>query len=211
MKKVTLSLLLFGWASLTSVNMYSAQILLSGHIYESQGNKPISVSIEFKDKNGKKISTKSNSISGEYQQILESNTNYSVVLNSNEILRREYKIHTLDTNDYAEQKLNFSVFKPIIGSKILEANIFSNGTSNLTDNGKEQLEELQSMLRFNRNLNVEVRISANNSNLIQSRIDVINNIIGGWKRENPRIKVIKFDNNNFDFDVNISDIKSYLD
>lgn len=211
MKKVTLSLLLLGWTSLASVNMFSAQILLSGHIYESQAKKPISVSIEFKDKNGKKISTKSNSISGEFQQILESNTNYSVILNSNETLRSEYKIHTLDTNEYAEQKVNFFVFKPIIGSKILETNIFSNGSSNLTDNGKEQLEELQSMLRFNRNLNVEVRISANNSNLVQSRIDVINNIIGDWKRENPRIKVIKFDSNNFDFDVKISDIKNYLD
>lgn len=210
MKKIKY-LLLFLMFFLFFINeSFAAQILLNGFVFDSQTKKPIGVSIEFKDADGKRIKTQSNSITGEFQQILESNSKYSVVLNSEEILRREIKIKTLDTNQYAEQKIELNVFKPLVGNKIFSGNIFDPNSEKITVEGEQELEELQLLLRFNRNLNVEFKISGD-KDLIKSRKDVLTNLIENWKREKSRIKILEGNENEHDFIVKISDIKSYLD
>jgi len=210
MKKVTYLVYFLIFLVICISPSFSAQILLHGFIFESQSNKPIGVSIEFKDANGKKIKTQSNSLTGEFQQILESNSKYSVVLNSDDILRREIKLHTVDTNQYAEQKIEFSVFKPIVGNKIFAGNIFNSNSSKISTAGVEQLEELQLLLRFNRNLNVEFKISGN-EDLVKTRKEILLNYIENWKREKSRIKILEGKEKEYDFVVKISDIKSYLD
>ncbi len=210
MKKVTYLVYFLIFLVICISPSFSAQILLHGFIFESQTIKPIGVSIEFKDANGKKIKTQSNSLTGEFQQILESNSKYSVVLNSDDILRREIKLHTVDTNQYAEQKLELNVFKPIVGNKIFAGNIFNSNSSKISTAGEEQLEELQLLLRFNRNLNVEFKISGN-EDLVKSRKEILTNYIENWIREKSRIKILDGNEKEYDFVVKISDIKSYLD
>lgn len=210
MKKVTYLLLFLAISLFFLNNIYASQILLHGYIFDSQSKKPIGVSIEFKDADGKKIKTQSNSLTGEFQQILESNTKYSVVLNSEDILRREVKIQTIDTNQYAEQKIEFNVFKPTVGNKIFAGNIFQLNSTKISIDGEQQLEELQLLLRFNRNLNVEFKISGDND-LVKLRKDIVSNWIENWKREKSRIKILEGNEKENDFVVKISDIKSYLD
>jgi len=131
-------------------------------------------------------------------------------LNSDDILRREIKIKTLDTNQYAEQKIEINVFKPVVGNKIFAGNIFYPNSSKISTEGEQELGELQLLLRFNRNLNVEFKISGD-SELVKSRKDILANWIENWKREKSRIKILEGNENEFDFVVKISDIKSYLD
>lgn len=210
MKKVTFLLIFIAFFLFIFNSLFSAQVLLHGFVYDSQSKNPIGVAIEFRDSEGKKIKSQSNTLTGEFQQILESNTKYSVVLNSSDVLRREVKIKTLDTNQYAEQKIEFNVFKPVVGNKIFAGNIFYPNSTKISTDGEKELEELQLLLRFNRSLNVEFKISGD-ENLLKSRKDILANWIENWKREKSRIKILEGNEKEHDFIVKISDIKSYLD
>ncbi|HRP01116.1 MAG TPA: hypothetical protein PLE30_00540 [Candidatus Kapabacteria bacterium] len=210
MKKVTQSYVFILSFLCLSLPLFSTQILVQGKIIDSQSKQAIGVNIEFKDTNGKKIKTQSNSQTGEFQQILESNTIYNVVLMSNDILRKEVKFHTLDTNSYAEQKVNFNVIKPIVGSIILDDNLFENNSNTLSNDSKDKLEELQLLLRFNRNLNVDIKVSSKNKDLMASRLEVLKNYINNWKRENPRITINVGNTNSDNILVQISTIKDFL-
>jgi len=210
---------------INNYEIYSAQIILNGRIIEENTQKPIGVNIELRDENGKKNKSQSNSLTGEFQFVVESNKTYNVILNSDEILRRDFKFKTLDTNTYAEQTVEWYVFKPKIGNRIFKGNIFKINTWQLTNEGEEILEEIKMTLRFNRNLFVNFNISAENiitdkkgkktiktdEKLLEQRKNVLISIVDTWTKEKNRIRINESNDNNYDFIVQISDLKNYLD
>lgn len=186
-------------------------ILVKGQIYDVTTKKPIGVEIEFRDSQGKKIKCQSNSLSGEYQQVLNSNTQYTVILNNSDILRREFKFKTLDTNDYAEQIEDWGVVVPKPGAVLFKGQIYDSGNDNFSAQGIDKLEELQMLLRFNRELHVEFVVNSLNSVSKDGRVNNLEALINRWTRENPRITIrqskSKSDN---DLLVVITKVKNFI-
>jgi len=226
MVKVTKFLLLIiSILFLVNSTTYSTLVLVTGIITEEDSGNPIGVNIEIRDKNGKKIKTQSNSLSGEFQQILNAGEHFTVILYNDNIIRREFKFSTIDTNSYAEQKENWSVFKPVVGSKIFKGNIFIHGSKDFLESAQDVLEEMQMLLRFNRNLIVTFKLSAEmnhadkkgkkinktDENLLSERIKILNDYISKWTKERNRIKIDSKSDEHNDFVVQISEIKNYLD
>lgn len=187
-----------------------SHILIKGSITEETTQKPIGVEIEFRDSEGKRIKSLSNSLTGEFQQILNSNSEYTVILNSNEILRKEFRFRTLDTNDYAEQEIDWTVVKPQPGAIIFRGGIFG-GDNNFTKAGLEKLEEIQMILRFNRELHVDFRVNNTNQSDATTRIASLEKHIEKWNREKGRIH-LKSDKNtgNHDLIVVITKVKEFI-
>jgi hypothetical protein len=186
-------------------------ILVKGQIFDETTKKPMGVEIEFRDAQGKKIKCQSNSISGEFQQVLSSNTQYTVILNNSDILRREFKFKTLDTNDYVEQIEDWGVVVPKPGTVLYKGQIYDSNNDNFSSNGTEKLEELQMLLRFNRELHVEFVVNSLNSVSQDGRVKNLEQLINRWTRENPRISIrqskSKSDN---DLVVVITKVKDFI-
>ncbi len=207
-----INLLLFG--CIFSINVVVSKnfshILVKGFITEESTQKPIGVEIEFRDSDGKRIKSLSNSLTGEFQQILNSSSEYTVILNSSEILRKEFRFRTLDTNDYAEQEIDWTVIKPQPGAIIFRGGIFGSDNS-FTKSGTEKLEEIQVILRFNRELHVDFKVNNTNKSDTNARIALLEKHIEKWNREKGRITV-KSDKNSggHDLIVEITKVKEFI-
>jgi hypothetical protein len=206
-----LSIVVFAFVTNEANARNFTHILVKGQIFDETTKKPIGVEIEFRDAQGKKIKCQSNSLSGEFQQVLNSNTQYTVILNNSDILRREFKFKTLDTNDYAEQIEDWGVIVPKPGTVLFKGQIYDSGNDNFSAQGMEKLEELQMLLRFNRELHVEFVVNSLNSVSKDGRVQNLEQLINRWTRENPRISIrqskSKSDN---DLLVVITKVKNFI-
>jgi hypothetical protein len=217
---------LFGFGS-SSQMFSSVQVLIKGKITDELNHKPIGVNIEFRDNNGKKIKCQSNSLSGEFEQVLESGQKFKVILSSDVILRKEFKFSVIDTNQYAEQKTDWLVIKPVIDAIVFQGSVFNDNDSNISRAGTESLEELQMLLRFNRTLHVVFKIyteeiitikgkkktTSINLELLDKRVKAIEQIISSWTMENPRIQIKQIDNSveQYNLVVQITKLQSYVE
>jgi hypothetical protein len=208
--------------------MYSSvQILIKGKIVDELNHKPMGVNIEFRDKNGKKIKCQSNSISGEFEQVFESGQKFSVILNSDEILRKEFKFSVIDTNQYIEQNADWIVIKPVPGATVFKGSVFDDKESQFSTAGLESLEELKMLMRFNRTLHVVFKIyteeivtvkgkkktTSINIELLNNRVKVLQETISSWTMEKNRIELKPIDDltDKNNLVVQITKLQSYVD
>lgn len=189
----------------------NTQILVKGIIIEENTKEPIGVSIELRSEDGKKIKTQSNSETGLFEQLLPSGVKYLVILNSDDVLRKEFEFSTEVADKYKEQVTEWTVVKPNMGSKIFSGNIFNPEQSEISSEGLKNLKELQMLLRFNRTISVVFEITGNQS-LAQNRLNVLNNHIENWNREKSRIELKLNTNKSSDKDllVRITKIEDFL-
>lgn len=167
----------------------NAQVLIKGVTFDENTNQPIGVSIEFKSADGKKIKTQSNINSGLFEQLLPAGENYTVILSSDNILRKEFSFKVDVTDKFKEQKTEWSVLVPVVGAKIFAGNIFKKGTSSISDDGAQKLKELQMLLRFNRSLYVSFNIESENESLSKDRVNELNTLLDTWMREKTRVEL----------------------
>ena len=189
----------------------NTQILVKGIIIDENSKEPLGVSIEMRTEDGKKIKTQSNSETGLFEQLLPSGVKYTVILNSDDILRKEFEFSTDVAEQYKEQLTEWTAVKPKKGSKVFSGNIFNAGKSEISSEGLKKLKELQMLLRFNRSLYVEFEISGENS-LAEKRLSEINRHIESWTREKSRIELKPIENQSGDKDllVRITKIEEFL-
>lgn len=189
----------------------NTQILVKGIIIDENSKEPLGVSIEMRTEDGKKIKTQSNSETGLFEQLLPSGVKYTVILNSDDILRKEFEFSTDVAEQYKEQLTEWTAVKPKKGSKVFSGNIFNAGQSEISSEGLMKLKELQMLLRFNRSLYVEFEISGENS-LAEKRLSEISRHIESWTREKSRIELKPIENQSGDKDllVRITKIEEFL-
>jgi hypothetical protein len=166
------------------------QVLLKGVIIDEFTDEPTGVDIRFIDPSGKKINTKSNSISGKFEQLLEAGTTYTVELTGPEVLDKEFKFDIIESENFTEQKTDWTVVKFAVGATLYNWDLFDNGSSNLNAGANSNLEKLKKMLRFNRSVYLEIILSDDSGNggpLAQERLKALKAVVDTWRREGRKI------------------------
>jgi hypothetical protein len=189
----------------------NSQVLVKGIVKDDNTNEPLGVSIELRGSDGKKLKTQSNSLTGLFEQLLPADMTYSVILNSDDIIRKEFEFKTDTATQFKEQEVEWTAIKPLPGAKIFSGAIFINDDSQISDLGESRLQEIQLLLRFNRSLYVVFEVAGDNA-LYMSRIDVLKNKIESWTREKSRIEYKSSQNksNSNDLLVKITKIEDFL-
>lgn len=188
----------------------NAQILVKGILVDENSGEPISAEIELRSKDGKKVKTQSNSITGKFEQLLPSGESYTVIVNSEEIIRKEFEFTTETADAFKEQETKWTAVKPRTGVKIFSEDIFQSGSSELSTKGIDKLKQLQMLLRFNRSLFVSIAIGGDD-NLKSDRIDRIRREIDKWTREKSRIENVgKSENSVKEVNVIVNKIEEFL-
>jgi hypothetical protein len=149
-------ILIFCIVVLTTNLIYSADnILLKGKLINEIDGKPIGAEVTFEDQEGDKIKVTADKLSGMFEQLLKADHNYNVTFDSPEIIRKETSLKTDESKTYAEQSEEFKVVKMEAGNKIVALNVSDDGSS-LSSAGISALNELKTLLRFNRSLYIDI-------------------------------------------------------
>lgn len=149
---VTILVLLF---TLVSFAFEGKTTLLKGTVTNGSTGEPMSIELEFKTEGAPKV--KVQAMQGKYEQALSTNTKYMVTFVSKDVLREEIEIKVQDHKDaYNEQVMNFKVKKIVKGLEIKKFKLFENGTSSMTADGKKSIDDIKTLIRFNRSIEVEL-------------------------------------------------------
>lgn len=129
--------------------------LLKGTVTNSTNGEPMSIELEFKTDGAPKV--KVQAMQGKFEQALSTNTKYFVTFVSKDVLREEIEIKVQDHKDaYNEQIMNFKVKKIEKGLVIKKFNLFDNGTATMSSEGKKSIDDIKTLIRFNRTIEVEL-------------------------------------------------------
>ncbi len=201
----------FNYMSAQFLSGKNAQILVKGFVKEAETGEYLAVDIEFRTEDKKKIKTKSNLLDGSFEQLLPAGEKFIVILNSDDILRKEFSFTTDEASEYKEQKTEWTAVKPKEGSKVFTGDIFASGKQNLKPEAQNTLKELQMLMRFNRGIHVDFLVSGE-KNIVEKRKVELSKIIACWIREKERINVITGSNSdkNSDLTVKIRKVEDFL-
>lgn len=201
-----------------SNNIYSqflsgknSQVLIKGIVRDDNTQEPLGVDIELRSIDGKKLKTKSNTLTGLFELLLPADVIYSVFLNSEDIIRKEFEFKTDTASQFKEQDVEWNVIRPLPGAKIFSGDIFLKDNNQLTQVGESKLKEIQMLMRFNRSLFVVFEVTGDKQ-LSESRIDALKKQVETWTREKSRIEykssqIISGANN---FYVKITKVEDFL-
>lgn len=190
MKSINLLILLAIIFSTT--NIYSQDLstrIVKGVITDKTSGKPIALDIQIEDSKGKKFKIKSNS-TGNYEQLLQANETYKFTFLDPEVLREEVDFKaTAPDASYAPQIKNFEVFVMKEGVELYDFDVFDKGSESISSAGKAKLENLKSIMRFNRALSINIEIhpdDSNNNALSQKRLAKLKELTDGWGKFNRK-------------------------
>lgn len=171
----------------------AGQVLVKGVVTDAATGKPLGVTIDIYGPSDKRINTKSNSLDGKYEQLLEGGATYRFIFQSFDILRTEKNIEVKDNGSFAEQEENIKVKKIAKGDIIKEYNIFTDGTSDFVPGYENYMRELQEMLRFNRSLNLDLVVSAGGNDTLRTRrLEMLSKYVAedrAWRRYKKKVSV----------------------
>ena len=152
---------------LTQNDVYSfnkaVQVLVKGTIIDEYTGKPVEAQLEFRDQNGRKIKTKSNSIDGSWEQIFNAGDQLEVILSNWNVARKIDRLVVKDTNAFFEQKTDYAVRLFEVGKPIYKLNIYEPQTAKFKENHNMILDSLKDVLLFARNIKVELRTNSHDS------------------------------------------------
>jgi len=214
---VVLMLLFLTFTSI-KLNAKKGQTLIKGTITNTTNGKIESVEIVFKDSNGKKFSTKSNSITGKYEQLLRSDEKYKIYFKRFDVLREEIEITPKKGEEiFTEQPLDFQVKLLKKGATLAEYDLFESNSANILPRSESQLKKLKKLLKFNRAIKVTIQVSGSdsesNSSLVDARLSAIKELVSKWRNFNKSAKLIvenNYSNANNDAHVIISQVKDLM-
>lgn len=156
--KIFILILLLSQKLLPQINNNSSPILVRGMITDLIDNSPMQVEIRFEDPNGKYFKINSNSLTGNFEQILSSNTQYKVRLFAKNIFPTEFILTTPEVKTYTEIEQNYQVIKLELGRTVLVYDLFSEGKTDLSSAITQFLDELNIKMRFNRNVKIKIEV-----------------------------------------------------
>jgi hypothetical protein len=145
------------------LNKSSSQVLVKGKVTDEFTGKPMGIDIVFENDKGTKIKIKSNSDNGTYEQLLEAGETYGIILSNYDIIRQKEKIIVDTTKNFKEQSRNFVVKQLTVGRTVLSLDGFEPNTFDLNQGCKDKLDEIETLLKFNRSVKLEFRITSHDS------------------------------------------------
>ena len=147
----------------------AGQYLVKGVVTDKFSGKPTGSVIEFRSPDGKKIKTQSNSISGEYQQVLQTGVQYDIIFTGSDVARQIEKVPSATSDSYHEVIANYSIKKFYAGMEFDKVDAFKSGNSSIGQGATKTLDELQEVMKFNRNVVFEIRVSAHDKFKLQRK------------------------------------------
>lgn len=154
---------------ISSGNLYSqsdkqlynigGNILAKGKVSDEISLLPVGTDIEFRHESGKKIKTQSNSISGEWEQLLPEGK-YSVILYSWNVARKIDQLEIPAAEKYKEIHKDFNVKRMFVGDKVFLMPAFASNNSTFQSSAKEEIEMLKDVMKFNRAVEFIVYVNA---------------------------------------------------
>ncbi|MFC2129859.1 hypothetical protein ACFLSQ_00335 [Bacteroidota bacterium] len=146
-------------------NIASAQkghvVLIQGKVINNASGGTVSTTILFIDEKGKKVTGKSNSIDGTYQQVLNSGSTYCVLFKGYLSVEGDLKIDIPLDSKYEELNRDFTV-KPIAaGTELFNFKMFEPNESVVTNNA--YILQVKHFIDINPGAKIEVKISSYDS------------------------------------------------
>ncbi len=168
MKKFIVFLLLFSSSFLFSQSdkqIYSigGNVIVKGRVTCENTGEPVETELEFRASNGKKIRTKSNSITGNWEQVLPSD-NYKVILHSWNVARKTYDLQVQPSEKYKEIQQNFTVKRLLPLDIYLQSDLFEPNSADLKTDFTEIANEIKEVLKYNRAVEFTLFVSAADMN-----------------------------------------------
>jgi len=140
------------------ISLSANQTMLKGKVVDALDNNPKEVEIMFKDPSGKKIKVKSNSLTGDYQQLLDGGKTYLVTVFAGDVFRESFDVTTRTSDSaYVEQLQELRVKTLNTGRELTRFDGFAG--SSLSANGTKQLKGLNKLMRFNRGLTLDIVVA----------------------------------------------------
>lgn len=151
--------MLFSQSDKKLIDIKGSQILYKGKVTDLLTGKPVGTVLEFKDKNGKKIKTQSNALTGEWEQLLESG-DYEVLIFSWNVVRQASKLIVPQVEKFKEDKLDFVVRRMEKGDKVYLLQSFAEASSSADMKILSEIDQLKEVMRFNRGVDFVVYVNA---------------------------------------------------
>ncbi len=224
MRKPIIYIVVIAFALLLTNNVaYSFKtnvtVLVKGKVVDELTGEPVETTVEFVPKNGRKFKIKTNSISGEFEQIFKAGEEVEVKFYYWNVARSQTVFKVKDTIAFTEQDLHFKVKKLEPGKVLFRFNLFQPGSDNFSADYKTMLDSVEYLMRFSRNIKVEFKVNAHDTYaetktytvgkkkkskkstvrkpdmnsvnaLVNKRLEKIQSIVNGWKRYKRKIKVV---------------------
>ncbi len=168
MKKLVVFLLLFSSSLLFSQSdkqIYSigGNVIVKGRVTCEHTGEPVETELEFRASNGKKIRTKSNSITGNWEQVLPSD-NYKVILHSWNVARKTCDLVVQPSEKYKEIHQDFTVKRLLLNDIYLQSYLFKSNSADLMSDFSDIASEIKEVLKYNRAVELTFYVSASDMN-----------------------------------------------
>ncbi len=137
----------------------SVQVLVKGKITDFYSGNPMQVEIRFEDPTGKFFKISSNSLTGNFEQVLQAGVKYDVRLNSKFIFPTSYELSTPNAEQYLEINQDYQVIKLEKQTTALALDLFQSGSDNLNANTSDLIKDLNIKMRFNRSVKIDFEIN----------------------------------------------------
>ena len=180
MIKALLTFVLFCFVIFPVCSQTGVPVIVKGSVLDEFTNKPVIVEMMFTNKDGKKFKIIPNSLTGHYEQVLNSGEDYDVTFINYDVVRETQQLHLEYSAKYLELEHNYSVKRMTNGLELFSANAFKNNSADLVVEGKELLDRIVKTMRFSRGAKLQIKISAkdadkskNSKELIENRIKSI--------------------------------------
>ena len=193
MKKLVVFFLLLSYSLLFSQSdkqIYSigGNVIVKGRVTCELTGEPVETELEFRASNGKKIRTKSNSITGNWEQVLPSD-NYKVILHSWNIARKTYDMQVQPSEKYKEIQQNFTVKRLLPTDIYLQSPLFKNNSAELSADFSQIAGEIKEVLKYNRAVEFTFYVSASDMNKpSETKVNAVDNTQNNTKSSKKTAK-----------------------
>lgn len=173
------------------LNNSNVQLILKGKIIDEYTGNPVGATIEFRTNTGKKFKIKSDSVSGNYQQVFQSGENVEVIIYDWDVVRAKFTVQLPDTNKYAEIERDFVVKHLREGLVAYKYNCFERGEAILNPDCKDKLLALDEVLRFNRNVKFEIQVTAFDTYIKTRKVEKIQKVVTEKKKKKTIVEEVE--------------------
>ena len=202
-------------------------LVVKGKITDEFSGSPMSLTVEFRTNDGKKIKVKTQN-DGLYQQVLNSGETVEVYFYNYNVLRIKQTYQVPDKDEYQEIEQNFTVKKLVKGNSIYKLDFFSKSKSSINGTADSFLKDLNITMRFNRHVKFDFYVDAHDTysssskkikSLVAKRMESLTDQLKKYPLFRGRINVIadnskpkgKANSNNPDIVVKVNDIKNIFE
>lgn len=162
---MTLALFIIG-ATISNAQFRSekgVQVLVKGKVTDEFTGAPAGVTMEIRDSEDKRIKINSNSITGNFEQILTAGESYTVIFTHFDIIRKTEMFKVKEADKYIEYKIDFKVKKLQVGLELFKEDFFSQGSAEAKGEIGKFMQELSEIMKFNRSVKFEFRVNAHDT------------------------------------------------